>query len=134
MKMKMKNRSHRYKIHKPRFRHGHKYSKYKKYLSMMILICIKQFMKTLSNTEAELKKSVAYKKSVYFSETRNLTLIGFDERFYVSREKNARIPNYCLNVLQHFFSPTLGSDILATPPSLLMSAGTLSNAITAQAY
>ena len=41
---------------------------------------------------------------------------------------------YCLSVLQKFFSPTLGSDILATPPSLLMSAGTLSNAITAQAY
>ena len=43
-----------------------------KCLSIMIVICIKQrlttfeaqFMKKLSNTEAELKKSVAYKKSV----------------------------------------------------------------------
>ena len=26
----------------PRSRHGHKYSKYKKYLTMMMLICIKQ--------------------------------------------------------------------------------------------
>ena len=42
---------------------------------MMMLICIKlqlnksevQFMKKLSNTEAELKNSVAYKKNVYTS-------------------------------------------------------------------
>ena len=70
MKMKMKNRSHRYGINRHRPRHGHKYSKYKKCLSMMMLICIKQhlshiwgsFMKTLSNTDAAWKKSVAYKK------------------------------------------------------------------------
>ena len=30
MKMKFKNRSHRYDINKPRSRHGHKSSKYKK--------------------------------------------------------------------------------------------------------
>ena len=29
MKMKMKNRSLRYDINRPRSRHGHKYSKYK---------------------------------------------------------------------------------------------------------
>ena len=40
MKMKMKNRSDRYDINSPKSRHGHKYSKYKKCLSMMILICI----------------------------------------------------------------------------------------------
>ena len=41
-----------------------------RYLSMMVLICIKkhlskfeaQFIKKLSNTEAEVKKNVAYKK------------------------------------------------------------------------
>ena len=27
--MEMKNRSHRYEINRPRFRHEHKYSKYK---------------------------------------------------------------------------------------------------------
>ena len=70
MKMKMKNRSHRYDINRPRSSDEHKYSKYKKYLTMMMLICIKQhlsniwssFHEKLSNTEAELKKSVAYKK------------------------------------------------------------------------
>ena len=40
MKMNMKYRSHRYDIYRPRARYGHKYSKYKKYLSMM-LKCIK---------------------------------------------------------------------------------------------
>ena len=44
MKMKMKNRSHRYGINRHRPRHGHKYSKYKKCLSMMMLICIKQHL------------------------------------------------------------------------------------------
>ena len=30
MEMKVKNRSHRYDINRPKFRHGHKHSKYKK--------------------------------------------------------------------------------------------------------
>ena len=38
---KMKNRSHRYDINRPRFRHGRKYSKHKKCLSKMMLLCIK---------------------------------------------------------------------------------------------
>ena len=43
-KMKMKNRSHRYDINRPR--HGQEHSKYKNRLSMMMLICI---TKQLSN-------------------------------------------------------------------------------------
>ena len=61
MKMKMKNRSLRCDINRPRSRHWHKYSKYKKRVSVMMLICIKHH---LSKTEAEMKKIVAYKKSV----------------------------------------------------------------------
>ena len=45
MKMKMKNKSHRYDINKPRSRQRHKYGKYKKCLSMMMLICIKQHLR-----------------------------------------------------------------------------------------
>ena len=42
--MKMKNRSHhRYDINTPRSRHGHKYNKYKKYLTTFVA----QFMKSL---------------------------------------------------------------------------------------
>ena len=57
MKINVKNKSHRYDINRPRSRHGHKRSKYKKGLSMM-----SQFIKKLYNTEAELEKSIAYKK------------------------------------------------------------------------
>ena len=44
----------------------------------MMVICIKQHlsnMKNLSNTEAELEKSVAYKKNVYFRFFSIFTLI-----------------------------------------------------------
>ena len=41
MKMKKKNRSHRYNINSNRPSHEHKFSKYKKCLSMMMLKCIK---------------------------------------------------------------------------------------------
>ena len=49
MKMKNKNRSNRYNINGPRSRHGHKYSKYKTFLIMITIICIKYI---LSNTSA----------------------------------------------------------------------------------
>ena len=42
MKINMKSRSHWYDIYRRRSRHEQKYSKYKKYLSIMMLICIKQ--------------------------------------------------------------------------------------------
>ena len=42
MEMKMKNRSHRYDMNRPKSRHGHKYSKYKKFLSVIMPLCIKQ--------------------------------------------------------------------------------------------
>ena len=38
-------RLHRYDTNRPRSRHGHKYGKYKKCLSMMMLICVKQNLK-----------------------------------------------------------------------------------------
>ena len=46
-KMKFKNRSHRYDINKPRSRHGHKSSKYKECLSMMMLLCIKNHLSNI---------------------------------------------------------------------------------------
>ena len=66
MKMRnMKNRSHKYGINRPRPRNGHKYTKYKLCLSIMIVLCINQhqatfetqFMKKLSSTGTELKMS-----------------------------------------------------------------------------
>ena len=60
-------------LNRPRPKHGHRYTKYKMCLIIMMVIDIKQHLSNiwssiqekLSNTEAELKKSVAYKKSVY---------------------------------------------------------------------
>ena len=71
--MKMKIRSQRYDINRTRPRHGPNYNKDKMCPSIMILICIKQqFMKKLCKSEVELKKSVAYKKSVYFQRRRSV--------------------------------------------------------------
>ena len=42
--MNIKNKTHRYDINIPKFRHGHKGSKYKECLSMMMLICVKQHL------------------------------------------------------------------------------------------
>ena len=38
VRLKMKSRSHRYDINRTKLRHGHKYSKYKMWLSMIMLI------------------------------------------------------------------------------------------------
>ena len=41
MRLKMKNRSQRYDINRSRPRHGHKYTKSKMCLGVMMVICIK---------------------------------------------------------------------------------------------
>ena len=48
--MKMKNRSYRYDINRATSRHGYKYSKYKKCLSKMMLICIKQHLSNIGSS------------------------------------------------------------------------------------
>ena len=47
MEMKMKNESHEYEINRPSSRREHKYSKYKKCLIMMMLICVKQHLSNI---------------------------------------------------------------------------------------
>ena len=47
MRLKMKKKSQRYNINRPKDRHGPKYTKYKMCLSIMMVICITQH---LSNT------------------------------------------------------------------------------------
>ena len=69
MALKMKNGSHRHETNRTRPRHGHKYTKYKMCLSMIMVCAISNtlatsettLMEKLSNIEAELKKSLAYK-------------------------------------------------------------------------
>ena len=68
----MKNISHRYDINRPRPRHGHKYTKYKMCLTIMMVMCIKQHLSNIWSSINEkvkqhwgwVEKSVAYKKSV----------------------------------------------------------------------
>ena len=55
MRLKMKNGLHRYDINIPRFRHVHKYTKYKMCLSMIMVICIKQH---LSNIRSSIHEKV----------------------------------------------------------------------------
>ena len=70
MKTKMKIDSRKYGINRPRCRHGHKYSKYMKRLSIMMLICIKQHLSKIWSSVYEnvtqhwgwVEKNVAYKK------------------------------------------------------------------------
>ena len=47
IKMNMKNGSHRHDINKPRSRHGRKYKKYKKRITMMMLKCAKHYLSKL---------------------------------------------------------------------------------------
>ena len=53
IKVKMKNRSHIYDLNRPRSRHGHKYTEYKKCLSMTMLICVKQHLSNISSSTHE---------------------------------------------------------------------------------
>ena len=47
LKTKIKIDSRKYGINRPRCRYGHKYSKYAKRLSMMMLICVKQHLSNI---------------------------------------------------------------------------------------
>ena len=47
MRLKMKNISYKNDINKPRPRHGHKYTKYKMCLCIIMVICIKQHLSNI---------------------------------------------------------------------------------------
>ena len=72
MKLKMKNRSHRYGINRPRLGHGHKYTRHKMFLGIMVVICIKEHLSNIWSSIHEkvkqhwnwVEKNVAYKKSL----------------------------------------------------------------------
>ena len=50
MGLKMKNRSHTHDINRPRPRYGHKYTKYKMCLSIMMSTYIKQHLSNISSS------------------------------------------------------------------------------------
>ena len=45
--MKMKSRSHRYYINRPRSNHEYKHSKYKKCFTLMMLTCITEHLSNI---------------------------------------------------------------------------------------
>ena len=71
MRLKVKNRIRRYYINRPRPRHGHKYTKYKICLSIIMVLCIEQHLSNICSSIHEkvkqhwgwVEKSFAYKKA-----------------------------------------------------------------------
>ena len=58
MRLKIKNGSHRYHLNRTRPTHGHKYTKYKWWLSIMMVICIEAFFQRCSVTKVLLEISL----------------------------------------------------------------------------
>ena len=89
--LKMKNRSHRTDIDRPRPRHGHKYSKYKMCLSIMMVTCIKQHLSNIWSSILEKGKQnwgwVEEKRCLFFA----ITSINW-------------INVYCIKLLHTFLS------------------------------
>ena len=73
--MKMKNRSHRYDVNRPRSRHEHKYCKCKG-LSMMTLICVKQHLSDIwSSIHEKVKQNrVCWKKALLIKKSEQLKI------------------------------------------------------------
>ena len=61
MRMKVKNRSHRYDINRTRARCGYEYMKHKMCLSVMMVMCIS---KTEAKSETEFMKKEKNKKTL----------------------------------------------------------------------
>ena len=87
MRLKLKNRSHRYDINRPKPRHGQKHTKYKMCLSITMVICTKQHLSKIWSSVYEKlkqhwgwveKKSVAYEKKSVYMPPRIATSVGDD--------------------------------------------------------
>ena len=47
MRLEMKIKSYRYEVNRPMHGHGHKYTKYKRSLIIVMVICIKQHLSNI---------------------------------------------------------------------------------------
>ena len=85
MKMKIKNRSHRYDINNPRSRHGHKYSKNKKCFSMMMLICIKQHLSNIwGSIHEKVKQYWGWVEKTRCLQKKRVSGVILPERFHLN--------------------------------------------------
>ena len=102
MKTKMKIDSRNYGINRPRYRHRHKYSKYMKRLSMIMLICIKQHLsnnwssvyENVNQYWAWVEKLVLIKKAC--SQVTMLSIVGHAYMFDNHYMTCLKIKNVCL--------------------------------------
>ena len=95
-KAAIKNRSHRYDMNRPRPRHGHKYTKYKMCLNIMMVICTKQHLSNIWNSIHEKIKQLWgwVKKKMLLKES-----------FFCHSRENLRISDLSFNVYHiHMFS------------------------------
>ena len=113
MRLKTKNRSHRYGMDRPKTRHGYKYTKYKICLSIMMVACIKQHLSKIWSSIHEkvqqhwgwIEKSINYKKN---EACVLLTRQGFNlvARSIYPNRKNSdlRLRNYSRKVVRAVIS------------------------------
>ena len=66
----MKNRLYRQDISRPKPRHGHRYTRYNMYLSIMIVICIKQHLSNIWGSIHEATLRLSWKKVLLIRKAR----------------------------------------------------------------
>ena len=91
IRLEMKNRSHRYDINRPRQIQGHKYTKYKMFLGIIMVVCIKQ---RLSNIWSSIHEAVhSYPIKITFinpGETLALWLLALEQEPSVIYKKGVK--------------------------------------------
>ena len=97
IKMKIKKRLRRYDINEPRSRHGHKYSRCKNCLSVMMLICIKQNLSNIwtSIHEKVKRQALHIKKNIRNKNDRKMELWETPEWISVTEEHLKAVARRC---------------------------------------
>ena len=113
----MKNRSHKYDINKPRSRHGHKYSKHKKFVSMMrdeifstnlitFCMCHSRCLGPLLNSEYRiffsLRQQLQRGREIYF--LRKYFKVRLSENYLTVPEKDLYLIKHTKRILLMFLN------------------------------
>ena len=95
--MKIKKRLRRYDINEPRSRHGHKYSRCKNCLSVMMLICIKQNLSNIwtSIHEKVKRQALHIKRNIRNKNDRKMELWETPEWLSVTEEHLEAVARRC---------------------------------------
>ena len=96
MKLKMKNRSQRNHMNRVRPRHGHKYTKYKICLSIVMVICIKQHLSSIEQFAQFATPKLNLKLNPWKSEA-TLSL-GWKKALLIKKGENENELKMCENL------------------------------------